>query len=113
MKYNKDTLIAKAGSKLALAVINDDPMKLMHNLALLAPDSLEKVLKASIDIGPEAIEQDFIPTIPEVLASTPQIAPGRQYVLYIDVPKTPGEYPYVCTYPGHGQLMRGVLTVTP
>ncbi|MDB4491865.1 plastocyanin/azurin family copper-binding protein, partial [bacterium] len=113
MKFSKDTLTAKAGTKLTLAVVNDDPMKLMHNFALLAPDSLDAVLKASIEIGPKAIEQDFVPAIPEVLTSTPQIAPGRQYVLYLDVPKTAGEYPYVCTYPGHGQLMRGVLTVTP
>ena len=111
MKFNRETMSAKAGSKLALSVVNDDPMKLMHNLAVVEPGSLEKVLQASIALGPEAMESDFVPDIPEVLASTPQIAPGRKYVLYFDVPKEPGEYPYVCTYPGHGQLMRGVLTV--
>ena len=56
---------------------------------------------------------DFVPEIPEVLAATPQVAPGRQFVLYLTVPEEPGDYPYVCTYPGHGQIMRGVFTVTP
>jgi azurin len=113
MKFNKDTLTAKAGTKLKLAVVNDDPMKLMHNLALVAPDSLTKVLEASIKLGAQGMAMDFVPEIPEVLAATPQVAPGRQFVLYLNVPEEPGDYPYVCTYPGHGQLMRGVLTVTP
>jgi uncharacterized protein len=26
-------------------------------------------------------------------------------------PATPGEYPYVCTFPGHFLLMNGVLVV--
>ncbi len=28
------------------------------------------------------------------------------------IPDEPGDYVYVCTYPGHGQLMHGVLKVT-
>ena len=113
LKFNKDTLTAQAGTKLKLAVVNDDPMKLMHNWALVAPDSLTKVLEASIDLGAQGMAMDFVPEIPEVLAATPQVAPGRQFVLYLNVPEEPGDYPYVCTYPGHGQLMRGVFTVTP
>ena len=62
--------------------------------------------------GPKAIEQNFVPDISEVIASTPQVAPGRKYVLYMVVPSASGNYPYVCTYPGHGQLMFGTLKVT-
>ena len=113
LKFNKDTLTAQAGTKLKLAVVNDDPMKLMHNWALVAPDSLTKVLEASNDLGAQGMAMDFVPEIPEVLAATPQVAPGRQFVLYLNVPEEPGDYPYVCTYPGHGQIMRGVFTVTP
>ena len=28
-------------------------------------------------------------------------------------PATPGDYPYVCTFPGHGVMMRGVMHVKP
>jgi len=80
---------------------------------LVAPDSLIKVLEASNDLGAQGMAMDFVPEIPEVLAATPQVAPGRQFVLYLNVPEEPGDYPYVCTYPGHGQIMRGVFTVTP
>ena len=62
-------------------------------------------------LGPKAIEKNFIPDIPAVLGSTPQVAPGRRSTLYLTVPSEPGNYEYVCTYPGHGQLMWGTLVV--
>lgn len=113
MRFNKATLSVKAGSKVALEVINDDPTKLMHNWALVQPGTLNKVLQAALVLGPRAIELNFVPDIPEVLAATPQVAPSRKYTLYFTAPETPGQYPFVCTYPGHGQLMRGLLNVIP
>ena len=70
------------------------------------------MITAALSIGPKAIEQNFVPDIPEVLAATPQVAPGRKYTLYMTAPEKPGDYPYVCTYPGHGQIMFGNLKVT-
>ncbi len=111
MKFATEELAAGAGEKLAITLVNDDPAGLMHNLAICAPGAREKVVAAALTIGPKAIEQNFVPDIPEVLASTPQVAPGRKYTLYFTAPNEPGEYPYVCTYPGHGQVMHGVLRV--
>ncbi len=113
MRFNKPTLSVKAGSKVALEIINDDPTKMMHNWALVSRGSINKVLQAAITLGPRAIELNFIPDIEEVLTSSPQVAPDRKYTLYFTAPTEPGQYPYVCTYPGHGQLMRGILNVTP
>ena len=36
---------------------------------------------------------------------------GYNIVGVITAPDKPGEYPYVCTYPGHYLVMRGVLKV--
>ncbi len=111
MRFDRTTLSAKAGTKIALEVINNDPTKMMHNFALVRPGSINKVIQAALTLGPKAIELNFVPEIPEVLAATPQVAPDRKFTLYFEAPSTPGQYPYVCTYPGHGQLMRGVLNV--
>ena len=111
MRFNKSTLSVQAGEKVALEIINDDPTKLMHNWALVAKGSINRVLQASLTLGPKAIELNFVPDIPEVLAASPQVAPERKYTLYFTAPAAPGQYPYVCTYPGHGQLMRGILNV--
>ncbi len=112
LKFDIELLEAKAGEKVAIVFANNDPTGIMHNLAVCTPGSREKVVAAALTIGPKAIEQNFVPDLPEVLASTPQIAPGRRYTLYMTVPSEPGDYVYVCTYPGHGQLMHGVLKVT-
>ena len=112
LKFDKEQLEAKAGEKVALVLLNNDTAPLMHNLAICTPGSRDKVVAAALNIGPDAMAKNFIPDIPEVLASTPQIAPGRKFTLYFTVPAKPGDYPYVCTYPGHGQLMHGVLKVT-
>jgi len=112
MKFDTEEIEAKAGEKIAIVLLNNDPTGLMHNLAVCAPGSRQKVMAATLAIGPKAIEQNFIPDIPEVLASTPQVAPNRRFVLYMTVPSGPGDYPYICTYPGHAQLMHGTLKVT-
>ena len=48
---------------------------------------------------------------PALLGSTPQVAPDRRFTLDLTLPDKPGNYEYVCTYPGHGQLMWGTLKV--
>jgi len=112
MKFDTESISAKAGEKVAIVLVNNDPTGLMHNLAVCVPGSRQKVMQATLAIGPKAIEQNFIPDIPEVLASTPQVAPNRKFVLYMTIPSEPGDYPYICTYPGHAQLMHGTLKVT-
>jgi len=112
MKYDTDVLSAKAGEKVAIVLVNNDPTGMMHNLAVITPGSHQKVITAALQIGPNAIERSYVPDIPEVLAATPQVAPGRKYTLYMTIPDKAGDYIYVCTYPGHGQVMWGTLKVT-
>ena len=86
LKFDIEELEAKAGEKVAFVFANNDPTGIMHNFALCAPGSREKVVAAALTIGPKAIEQNFVPDIPEVLGSTPQIAPGRKYHALHDDP---------------------------
>ncbi len=111
MKFDKETLEAKAGERIAIVLTNNDPDGLMHNLAVIKPGSRQQVIEATLKLGPKAIERNFVPDIPAILGSTPQVAPGRRFTLYLTAPKETGDYPYVCTYPGHGQLMFGTLKV--
>ena len=111
MKFDIEKLEAEAGEMIGIEFINNDPTGLMHNLAVCTPGSRQKVVAAALTIGPKAIEQNFVPDIPEVIASTPQVAPGRKYTLYMKVPSKSGDYTFVCTYPGHGQVMFGTLKV--
>ncbi len=48
---------------------------------------------------------------PGVLALSPILESGSQYTIYFDAPKEPGDYPYLCTFPGHWQVTRGIMKV--
>jgi azurin len=49
--------------------------------------------------------------VPDVLHATPLVQPGKEAELVFTAPAVPGEYPLVCTFPGHWRVMRGMLVV--
>ncbi|MEN8774804.1 MAG: plastocyanin/azurin family copper-binding protein [Akkermansiaceae bacterium] len=111
LQYAQTELTAKAGEALAWKLRNTDVMP--HNLVLVKPGSAKAVGEASFKMlnDPKAGEKNYIPGMPEVIAFIPVIDPETEHVLNFRVPKEPGDYPYMCTFPGHWQAMRGVLKV--
>ena len=59
-----------------------------------------------------AAETEYIPKTDDIIAHTKLLYFGQSEVVKIDALE-PGDYPYVCTFPGHFLNMKGVLTVTP
>ncbi len=112
MKYDVTTFTAKAGQTLKIVFENPDHMQ--HNLLILKPGSLEKVGAAADALAkqPNGVESQYIPATPDVLFSTPLINPEERHELTFKVPDSPGDYPYVCTFPGHWRIMHGVMKVT-
>jgi len=45
------------------------------------------------------------------LFSTPLVNPGQNYTLKFKAPANTGDYPFVCTFPGHWSIMNGVMKV--
>ena len=111
LKFNTDRIEAKAGEKIVFVFSNDDSSGTMHNLAIITPGSRQAVLDAAIAMGAAGLKKNFVPEIPELLASTPQVAQGMKYTLYFAVPEEPGNYHFICTYPGHGLIMQGIFAV--
>ena len=111
LKFNTARIEAQAGEKVIFVFPNDDSSGMVHNLAIITPGSRETVLDAAVDMGAAGLKKNFIPEIPELLASTPQVAQGMKYTLYFSVPKEPGDNHFICTYPGHGLIMQGIFAV--
>jgi azurin len=63
--------------------------------------------------GPDGQAQQYVPAIPEVLFATTLVDPGQTLTVQFKVPDEPGDYPYVCTFPGHWRVMNGIMHVTP
>ena len=87
---------------------------MQHNLVLIKPNTTESIGAAADQLARDAngATMNYVPATPEVLAATPLINPGESYTLTIKVPDIPGDYPYVCTFPGHWRIMNGILRVT-
>ena len=111
LKFNTSRIEAKAGEKVIFVFPNDDSSGMVHNLAIITPGSTQTVLDAAVAMGADGLKKNFIPEIPELLASTPQVAQGMKYTLYFSVPEEPGDYHFICTYPGHGLIMQGIFAV--
>ena len=75
---------------------------------------MEKVGAAADKLAqdPNGAKMNYIPKMPEVLLSTPLLNPGGKYTVTFKIPATPGDYPYICTFPGHWRIMNGILRVT-
>jgi azurin len=112
MKYDKQLVTAKAGTTIRIVLNNPDFMQ--HNLVLLKPRQLEKVGGAAdkLAMDPNGAKLQYVPKMPEILVATPLINPGNKFTLTFKVPDIPGDYPYVCTFPGHWRMMNGILRVT-
>ena len=112
MKYDKALLTAKAGTTVRFVFENPDFMQ--HNLLLLKPGTMDKVGAAADKLAqdPNGPKMNYVPKMPEVLAATPLVNPGGKYVFTVKIPDTAGDYPYVCTFPGHWRMMNGILRVT-
>jgi putative membrane-bound dehydrogenase-like protein len=116
MKYDKQLLTAKAGTVLQIVMKNPDHMQ--HNFVLIKPGTTDKVgaaadkLAQGATTGAVTSRMQYVPRMPEVLSATPMLNPGATYRLTIKVPDTPGDYPYICTFPGHWRIMKGILRVT-
>ncbi len=111
MKYDKEILIVEQGTTIEITFKNQDFMQ--HNLLIIQPGTLEIVGAAAdrLATSPEGADKQYIPELKEVLHSTPLLDPQTSTKLKFKVPDEPGDYPYVCTFPGHWRTMNGILRV--
>ncbi len=110
MLYDRDEIVVEAGRAVELTFENVDIMP--HNLLVTAPGALATVGLAAEALArtDEGLERGFVPDVPQVLWATPLLQPGSSATLRFVAP-APGEYPYVCTFPGHWVRMNGVMRV--
>ncbi|MBT5915762.1 MAG: hypothetical protein HOH60_05345, partial [Opitutae bacterium] len=106
-------LMAKSGKWLKLTFNNTDNMP--HNLVIIAPGTYDSVGQATdlMMAKPGAAARNYVPENAKVIAQTPMVLPGTKYDLVFQVPPQKGNYPFLCTFPGHWRLMKGELIVQP
>jgi len=111
MLYDKTLIVVEAGKPVTLVLINPDAMP--HNLVIVSPGAVEEVGSAAEKMPPEPDAQGrlYLPKSPKILYATKLVEPGQQTKLGFTAPAEPGDYQYVCTFPGHWRRMVGTLAV--
>jgi putative membrane-bound dehydrogenase-like protein len=112
LEFDVTEFSVEAGQEVEIIFENPDFMQ--HNLLIVEPGALQKVGEAADDMAREvdAAENDYIPDVEEVLFATRLINPNETVTLSFTAPEKTGDYPYVCTFPGHWRTMQGTMTVT-
>ena len=109
MRYDRTNITVKAGSRIKWSFYNNDDMP--HNVVIVAPGTVDEVGKQALAMGVQGMAKNYIPDTDAVLYHTRLMPPGTDESLYFTAPDKPGTYMYVCTFPGHAQVMRGTLRV--
>ena len=111
MLFDKDRVVVQAGKPVEFVFENNDLMP--HNFVVTSPGSLEEVgvLAEETATQPGALERNFVPRSPKILAATRLLQPREADKVAFTAPGQAGVYPYVCTYPGHWRRMFGALYV--
>ncbi len=114
MKYSVTSIEAKPGEEIKVVLTNVGvvPKEAMgHNFVLLKKGSDPLAFATA---GAAAKDTGYVPASlkDQVLAHIEQLGPKQSGEVTFTAPTEPGEYPYLCTFPGHFQVgMKGILTV--
>ncbi len=109
LRYDVKELEVKAGKQVKLVFANPDALP--HNLVIVKPGTADAVAAAAIAMGADGFKKQFIPASSDILHHTAMLEIGQIEDLDFKAPTTPGDYQFVCTFPGHATIMRGVLRV--
>lgn len=111
LQYVQKELKAKAGEPLTLTFNNPDVVP--HNWMLAKPGTLQVVgnLANLMITDPQGLAKHYVPDSSDVIVYTDMTNPKASFTIHFTAPKEKGEYPYLCTFPGHWMVMNGVLKV--
>ncbi len=114
MRFTPARLEARAGEELHVVLTDVGTMPksaMAHNFVLLKKGADPK---AFADKSATARDTDFIaPSLKDqVIASTKLVGPGETADVTFAAPQKPGDYTFICSFPGHFAVgMRGTLVV--
>ncbi|MFV1995173.1 MAG: plastocyanin/azurin family copper-binding protein [Verrucomicrobiales bacterium] len=109
--FDLKAFTVKADKPVVIRFNNLSPIP--HNFLLVKIGKLEAV-GALIDqmlTDPKGIEKGYKPESDDIIASSKLLMSDQSEEISFIAPTEPGDYPFMCTFPGHWRRMNGIMTV--
>ncbi len=116
MRFDVTAFDAKPGQKISLTLKNvgtTPKFSMGHNFILLDRTVNTGNVQVFLDKASTEAAHDYVPPdAKEVLAHTKLLGPNETDTVTFNAPFVPGEYLYLCSFPGHyTQGTKGFMTV--
>ncbi len=109
MRYDTPSFTVSAGQLVTIQFENGD--YLPHNLIIGQPGSAEEIGAAADRLGADGFAKAFVPENDKIIVASDLLNYEKFQVLEFRAPTVPGDYDFLCTFPGHRQTMNGVMKV--
>jgi azurin len=112
MKYDQAEFTVRPGEPVRLIFENGDDLP--HNIVFCQPgtDTATMALKQMED-PVAALKRHWVPDDKSIWLYSKMLNPHETDTLAFNAPEKPGDYPFVCTFPGHALTMNGKMKVLP
>jgi len=114
MKFSVTSIEAEAGEEITIKLTTKSQIPktaMAHNVVVIDKDAnVDEVAMASM----QARDNDYIAADykDQIVAATALAGGGETVEVTFTVPDQPGDYEFICTFPGHYQAgMKGVISV--
>ena len=116
IRYSIDRFSVSPGQmvRLTLNHVGSLPAQAMgHNVVILQAGDNAMEFGADVGMSGGSAANDFVPETlrDRVVAFTSMIGGGQSATVEFQAPTEPGEYPFLCSFPGHFAQMNGVMVV--
>lgn len=116
MRFDVTAFEATPGQKITVTLKNvgtTPKLSMGHNFIMLDRSVNEQNVTKFLDAASTEASHDYVPPdSKEVLAHTKLLGPGETDTVTFNAPQIPGQYLYLCSFPGHySQGTKGFMTV--
>jgi azurin len=111
LQFKTRRIAVKPGERLSLTFQNPDVVP--HNFVLIKPGALPRVGERinKLIAEPGAAARHYVPATDDVIVFTDMTNPRESFTIHFNAPAEKGDYPYLCSFPGHWQIMNGIMVV--
>lgn len=112
LAFDIEEFTVYAGEQVQLTFINPEGALHPHNVLIVRPGTATRIgMLVNRRMRDPEFLKDPNPGTSDVLFASSLLQAGEEEVMEFIAPTEPGEYPYVCTFPGHWAVMKGIMMV--